>query len=57
MRRALGLALLVQPAISAVIGAARFGEIPGIAEIAGAVLVAAALILVRWQRPVVPASA
>jgi drug/metabolite transporter (DMT)-like permease len=47
-----GLALLIQPAISAAVGALRFGEIPGLPELAGAVLVAAALILVRWQRPV-----
>jgi drug/metabolite transporter (DMT)-like permease len=42
-----GLALLVQPAIAATIGALRFGEIPGVAEIAGAALVVAALLLVR----------
>lgn len=42
-----GLALLVQPAISAIIGALRFGEIPGGIEFAGAALVVAALVLVR----------
>jgi len=42
-----GLALLIQPAIGATIGALRFGEVPGLAEIAGAALVVAALILVR----------
>ncbi len=52
-----GLALLIQPAISAALGALRFGEIPGTPEIAGAVLVAAALLLVRWQRPVSPETA
>ena len=42
-----GLTLLIQPAISAVIGALRFGEIPGPLEIAGAALVVAALVLIR----------
>lgn len=42
-----GLALLIQPAISATVGALRFGEIPGPWEIAGAVLVVLALLLVR----------
>ena len=42
-----GLALLVQPAVAATIGAFRFNEIPGPAEIIGASLVIAALILVR----------
>lgn len=42
-----GLTLLVQPAIAATIGALRFGEIPGLAELAGAALVVAALVLVR----------
>jgi drug/metabolite transporter (DMT)-like permease len=42
-----GIALLIQPAISAIIGALRFGEIPGPLAITGAVLVVAALVLVR----------
>lgn len=42
-----GLALLIQPAISGTIGALRFGEVPGPYEITGALLVAAALVLVR----------
>jgi drug/metabolite transporter (DMT)-like permease len=42
-----GLALLVQPALGATIGALRFGEVPGIAELAGAALVVVALVLVR----------
>lgn len=42
-----GLALLVQPAISAAIGAIRFGEVPGPAELGGAVLVVAALLITR----------
>ncbi|MFZ4688145.1 MAG: DMT family transporter [Polymorphobacter sp.] len=42
-----GLALLIQPAIGGIIGALRFGEVPGLAELAGALLVVAALILVR----------
>lgn len=42
-----GLALLVQPAISAAVGAIRFGEVPGPWEIAGAALVVAALVIAR----------
>jgi drug/metabolite transporter (DMT)-like permease len=42
-----GLSLLVQPAISAALGAARFGEIPGPAELAGMALVVAALVIAR----------
>ena len=42
-----GLTLLVQPAISATIGALRFGEIPGPLAITGALLVVVALVLVR----------
>jgi drug/metabolite transporter (DMT)-like permease len=42
-----GLTLLVQPAVAATIGALRFGEIPGLAELAGAALVVVALVLVR----------
>ncbi len=52
-----GLTLLVQPAIAATIGALRFGEVPGPAEIGGAVLVVAALVLVRLpDRRVAPAA-
>jgi drug/metabolite transporter (DMT)-like permease len=47
-----GLTLLVQPAIAGIIGAYRFGEVPGIAEIGGAALVIAALLLVRLPEPV-----
>ena len=43
----IGLTLLIQPAISATIGALRFGETVGPAEAAGMALVAAALVLVR----------
>lgn len=43
----IGLSLLVQPAISAAIGAIRFGEIPGPWELAGALMVVAALVLAR----------
>ena len=43
----IGLSLLVQPAISAAVGALRFGEIPGPWEMAGAALVVAALVLAR----------
>lgn len=42
-----GLCLLVQPAISGIIGALRFGEVPGPWELAGAALVVAALVLAR----------
>lgn len=42
-----GLTLLVQPAISAFIGAVRFGEVPGPAELLGAGLVVAALVVAR----------
>ena len=43
----IGLTLLIQPAISATIGALRFGEGVGAAEAVGMGLVAAALVLVR----------
>lgn len=43
----IGLSLLVQPAISAAIGAVRFGEIPGPWELAGALMVVAALVIAR----------
>lgn len=46
-----GLALLVQPLIAAIIGAVRFGETPGPAEIAGATLIVVALVLVRLPQP------
>ncbi len=42
-----GLAFLTQPVIAAAIGAARFGEVPGPVELAGALLVLVALVLVR----------
>jgi drug/metabolite transporter (DMT)-like permease len=42
-----GLALLVQPTVAAIIGLLRFGETPGLAELAGAALVVTALVLVR----------
>jgi drug/metabolite transporter (DMT)-like permease len=50
-----GLTLLVQPAIAAIIGAMRFGEVPGLAEIAGAALVVVALVLVRLPEKAPPA--
>ena len=43
----IGLSLLVQPAISAAVGAIRFGEVPGPWELAGAALVVAALMVAR----------
>ncbi|WP_372917260.1 DMT family transporter, partial [Sandarakinorhabdus sp.] len=42
-----GLTLLVQPAISAIIGAWRFGEVPGPLELLGALMVVAALLIAR----------
>jgi len=42
-----GLTLLVQPAIAAAIGVIRFGEVPGPTVIFGAIMVLAALVLVR----------
>ena len=42
-----GLALLVQPAISAFIGAVRFDEVPGPLELVGALMVVAALLIAR----------
>ena len=42
-----GLSLLVQPAISAGVGAWRFGEVPGPWEFFGAALVVAALVIAR----------
>lgn len=42
-----GLCLLVQPSISAIIGALRFGEVPGPMELLGAALVVAALVIAR----------
>jgi drug/metabolite transporter (DMT)-like permease len=42
-----GLSLLVQPAISAMIGAWRFGEVPGSLEMVGALMVVAALVIAR----------
>lgn len=49
----IGLTLLIQPAIATAIGALRFGEVPGVPEIAGAALVVAALVLVRLPERVV----
>ena len=45
-----GLALLTQPVVAGVVGWIGYGERPGIADLAGAVLVAAALVLVRERR-------
>ncbi len=42
-----GLAFLTQPVIAAAIGSVRFGEVPGPVELAGALLVLVALVLVR----------
>jgi drug/metabolite transporter (DMT)-like permease len=47
-----GLALLIQPVVAAAIGAGWFGERLAAADLIGAALVAAALMLVRWAGPV-----
>jgi drug/metabolite transporter (DMT)-like permease len=47
-----GLALLIQPVVAGLIGWSRYGERPGAAELAGMVLVAIALVLVRRGGPV-----
>lgn len=53
-----GLTLLVQPAVGAIIGAWRFDEIPGPITAFGAALIVAALVLVRLpERKVMPAAA
>lgn len=46
-----GLALLVQPAMAALIGWSSYGERLTLAEIGGAILVAAALVLARLPSP------
>lgn len=51
----IGLAFLIQPAISGLIGALQFGEVPGPAELTGAALVVVALILVRLPEKEPPA--
>jgi len=50
----IGMALLTQPAIAAAVGWMAFGETLGALDIAGMVLVAAALVLARTQAPVAP---
>ena len=47
----IGLALLTQPVIAAAIGWAAYGERLGAADLLGAAMVAAALVLVRIARP------
>ncbi|MEH3046041.1 DMT family transporter [Sphingomonas adhaesiva] len=44
---AIGLALLVQPVVSAVVGQVLFGEVLGAPDLIGVAMVAAALVLVR----------
>jgi drug/metabolite transporter (DMT)-like permease len=46
-----GLGLLTQPAVSAVIGWFAYGERLGVADAIGAVLIAAALVLIRLPEP------
>jgi drug/metabolite transporter (DMT)-like permease len=43
-----GIALLTQPAVTAIIGWLAYDETMGIADAAGALLICAALILIRW---------
>ncbi|QSB44798.1 EamA family transporter [Altererythrobacter sp. FM1] len=50
----IGMALLTQPAIAAAVGWLAFGETLGAPDIAGMVLVAAALVLARTQAPAAP---
>ncbi|WP_375397957.1 DMT family transporter [uncultured Sphingomonas sp.] len=45
-----GIALLIQPVVAATIGWIAYAERPGVADLAGALLVAAALVLVRQAR-------
>jgi len=47
----IGLALLTQPVVAAAIGWAAYGERLGAADLVGAAMVAAALVLVRIARP------
>lgn len=45
----IGLALLIQPIISATLGALRYNEMPGPLDLLGALLIAAALLLARLK--------
>lgn len=47
-----GLGLLAQPAAGAVIGRLAYGETMSLADVAGAILIAAALVLIRLPEPV-----
>ncbi len=44
-----GLSLLIQPIISATLGALRYSEVPGPLDLAGALLIAGALVLARLK--------
>lgn len=54
---AVGIALLIQPVVGALIGRLAYGEHLGAAELGGAAMVAAALVLVRQPRVVAPDAA
>jgi len=47
----IGLGLLIQPFIAALIGSMRYGERLGVGDIAGGLAICAALVLVRMSRP------
>jgi drug/metabolite transporter (DMT)-like permease len=51
----IGITLLLQPIVAGGIGWAAYGERPGVPDLIGAVLVAAALVLVRREPKVAPA--
>jgi len=48
---AVGVFLLVQPLVAALIGLWRYGERPGMADLAGGVAIGAAMLLVRGRAP------
>lgn len=52
----IGVTLLIQPVVAGGIGWIVYGERPGLPDLAGALLVAAALVLVRREPKVAPAA-
>ncbi len=48
----IGLSLLVQPIISAALGAVLYREVPGPLDLVGALLIAAALVMARLRPPI-----
>jgi drug/metabolite transporter (DMT)-like permease len=53
---AIGVALLLQPLVAAGIGLWRYGERPGLADVAGAIAIGAAILLVRQAPRLAPAT-